>query len=217
MADIIFQNGAIWVRSELNMVNDSLLAIGETPFVEGTIVDTLPIGSDGEIAKRLIRATMIEVQSRGWYFNIDYNFPLIPDSFGFITMPPNTLRLDFGRREGNRYAEKNGKVYDYLDQTYVIEEHLEADVIWLVDYAELPAEAYEYISARAARKTQQKIIGSSETDAFTVRDEGDAYTNLMRRQLQSQDYSIQNSRVSTRTHSGFLMTSLYGNKGRRKY
>ena len=217
MADITFQNGAIWVRSELNMVNDSLIAVGETPFVEGTLVDMLPIGSDGEVSKRIIRTTMIEVQSRGWYFNTDYDFTLIPDSHGFITMPPNTLRLDFGFSEGNRYAEKNGQIYDYLNQTFIIEEPIVADVVWLVDYAELPAEAYEYISSRSARKAQQRIIGSPETDSFTVRDEADAFTNLMRRQLQSQDYSIQNSRVSTRTHSGFLTSSLYGNKGRRRY
>ena len=218
MADVIFQSGAIWSKSELNMINDSLLSIGETPFLEGTVVDTLPVGTDGETAKRLIETTMVEVQSRGWYFCLDYNFKLVPDSNKFITMPPNTLRVDFGNTEyRHQYTIKNGQIYDYLNQTFEIEHNLLADIIWLVDYGDLPPEAYEYISLRAARKFQQKVIGAQETDEFTVRDEADAFTNLQRRQLQSQDYNIGNSRVSTRIHNGYLIKGLYGNKGRRDF
>ncbi len=216
MAEIIFQNGAIWAKSELNMINDSLLSIGETPFLEGTVVDTLPVGTDGDTAKRLVRTTMIEVQSRSWYFNLDYNFPLIPDSNKFITMPPNTLRMDFGNTEfRHQYTIKNGKVYDYINRTFVIEQKLYADVTWLVDYTNLPPEAYEYISLRAARKFQQKVIGAQETDTFTVRDESDAYTNLQRLQLQSQDFVLANNRVNTRIHNGYLIRGLYGNTARR--
>ena len=218
MSNIIFNNGAIWAKSELNMINDSLLSIGETPFLEGTIVDTLPVGTDGETAKRIIRTTMIEVQARGWYFCTDYDFVLIPDINKFISMPPNTLRVDFGNTGyKHRYIIKNGSIYDYLNQTYIIKEVLQADVIWLVDYADLPPEAYEYISLRAARKFQQKVIGAQELDSFTVRDETDALVNLQRRQLQSQDFNIGNSMVSTRIHNGYLIAGLYGNKGRRSY
>jgi len=218
MADIIFQNGAVWAKSELNMINDSLLSIGETPFIEGTLVETLPVGTDGETAKRLIRTTMVEVQARGWYFNLDYAFPLVPDSNKFITMPPNTLRVDFGNTEfRHQYTLKNGKIYDYLNHTYIIENKLIADVVWLVDYAELPPEAYEYISLRAARKFQQKVIGAQEIDQFTVRDETDSLINLQRRQLQSQDFKLANYKVNTRIHNGYLVQGLYGNASRRSF
>ena len=218
MSDVIFQDGTIYAKSKLNMINDSLLAIGEVPFIDGTVVDTIPIGTDGETAKRLIETTMVEVQSRGWYFNTDYNIKLVPDINSFITMPPNTLRVDFGN-SGNkhRYTIKNGSIYDYEKQTFIIEDNLTADVTWLVDYNQLPPEAYEYISMRAARKFQQKVIGSVETDSFTTRDEQDALVNLQRRQLQSQDFNIGNSRVSTRVHNGYLSVGLYGNKGRRNF
>jgi hypothetical protein len=132
-------------------------------------------------------------------------------------MPPNTLRVDFGIQEHNRYTLKNNRVYDYLEQTFKIDKSLEADVMWLVDYAELPPEAYEYIAYRAARKFQEQTIGSLEVDSFTLRNEADSLNNLMRRQLQMQDYNIQNSRVSTRIHNGYLVAGLYGNKGRRQF
>lgn len=218
MSDIIFTSGAVWAKSELSMINDSLLAIGEAPFMEGTVVDTIPIGTDGETAKRLIRSTMIEVQSRGWYFNTDYDYVLTPDINGFITLPPNVLRTDFGNTSNaNRFLIKNNGIYDVANQTFIIEGEIMCDIVWLVDYTNLPPEAYEYISLRSARKFQQKVIGALETDQFTMRDEQDALVNLQRRQLQTQDYNIQNSRVSTRTHNGYLVAGLYGNKGRRSF
>jgi hypothetical protein len=215
--DIIFQDNTLYAKNKLNMVNRCLRAIGEGEFPLDTIVEQLPLGTDGYIAATCVRETMVEVQSRGWYFNQDYNFVLEPDVEGFITMPPNTLRADFGIQEGNRYTLRHNRVYDYLEQTYYIGKSLEADVIWLADYTVLPPEAYEYISYRAARKFQEQVIGSLEIDSFTVRNEADAYANLVRRELQTQDFNLQNSRVSTRIHNGYLIQGLYGNKGRRQY
>ncbi len=215
---VVFSDGTVWAKSKIDMINDCLLSIGETPFLEGTIVNELPIGTDGETAKRLVETTMIDVQTRGWYFNTDYYFKLVPDQDDFITMPPNTLRVDFGNTEfRHQYTIKNGSIYDYVNQTYKIYTILTADVIWLVDYVDLPPEAYSYISLRAARKFQQKVIGSVETDTFTVRDESDALINMQRRQLQSQDYVIRNNRVSTRIHNGYLYEALYGNTSRRNF
>ena len=218
MANTIFTDGTIYAKSKLDMINRALLAIGETPLLDGTIVSSLPTGTDGDIARRFVENTMVEVQSRGWYFNTDYNFTLVPDVDGFITMPPNTLRIDFGNSEDrHRYTIKNGSIYDYLDQTFLIEKKLTCDTTWLVDYNLLPPEAYEYIAARGARKFQQQVIGSVETDGFTSRDEQDAFANLERRQLQSQDYRIQNHRVNTRMHNGYLMRGLYGSTSRRDF
>lgn len=212
----VFSDGTVYAKSKLDMINDCLLAIGEVPFIDGTNVDAIPLGTDGELAKRIVEKTMVEIQSQGWYFNTDYDFTLVPDSNNFITMPPNTLRVDFGETEfTHRYVFKDVRVYDNKEHTYEIFNKLTADVVWLVDYDTLPPEAYEYISLRAARKFQQKVIGAIETDQFTTRDEADALQNLQRRQLQTQDYRIQSGKVSTRTHNGFLNEGIYGSKARR--
>ena len=218
MSQTVFLDGTVYTKNKLDMINQSLLAIGEAPYPVGTLIQTMPLGTDGETAGRIVNTTMVEVQTRGYYFNTDYNFKLYPDINGFITVPPNTLKADFGA-EGNKYQIKNGRVYDMEYQTFLLDgiTYVTADVIWLVDYEELPPEAYEYIALRAARKFQQKVIGSTETAQFTERDELDSYTNLYRLQLQVNDYNIQNSRVSTRIHSGYLQGGLYGSKGRRQY
>ena len=214
----IFQDGTVYAKTKIEMINTCLLTIGEVPLDEYTDVDKLQLGTDAETAKRIVEATMIEVQSRGWYFNTDYNFTLTPDINGFITVPPNTMRLDFGNSsDRHQYTLRDNSVYDFSKKTFEITKPLEADITWLVDYDILPAEAFQYISLRAARKFQQKVIGATETDAFAVRDETEAYLELQRRQLQYQDFTMRNDRVSTRIHSGYLQRALYGATNRRMF
>ena len=218
MSQTIFADGTMFAKSKLDMINVCLLGIGEVPLIAGTIVQTLQIGTDSDTASRLVERTMIDVQTTGWYFNTDYNFRLVPDTLGFITMPPNTLRVDFGNAsDRHQYTIKNGKIYDYLNQTFVITKVLVADVVWLIDYNELPPEAYSYIALRAARRLQATVIGSTETDEFTKAEELQALISLQRRQLQSQDYQILNSRVSTRTHNGYLVRGLFRTANRRDF
>ena len=209
----IFQDGTIYSKTKINMMNKCLLAIGEVPLPEGVLVDSLELGTDGDTARRIVEETMVEVQSIGWYFNLDYNFKLYKDVQDNIVLPPNLLRID--NMKSNRYMEKNGRIYDNEKHTYIIEpKYLEFDIVWLVDYPTLPAEAYEYIGARASRKFQEYVVGAPDLTSTTSLAEQETYVRMQRRQLQSRAYNIQNSRVSTRTHNGYLRGSLYGNKGR---
>ena len=211
MSITVFNDGTTWSKSLLGMINTCLLAIGETPYVEGTDPKSIPLGTDGETASRIIKSVMIEVQSRGWYFNTDYEFELIPDIDGFISMPPNTLKVDFGNApSGSNYMYKNGQIYDLHKKTFKIDKPLYPDVVWLVDYSELPPEAYAYIEYRAARKFQQSVIGSTELANFTDRDEQDALINLQRLQLQINDYILANRKVTNRASNSSIIDGLYG-------
>jgi hypothetical protein len=214
MADTIFLDGTIYPKTRLNLINRCLLAIGETPYPEGTVISSLALGTDGETASRIVAETMIEVQSIGWYFNLDYDYKLYKDVDNFIAVPPNTLRVD--TLDSNQYIEKNGRIYDMNTQSYIITPiYVEADVVWLVDYPTLPAEAYEYIAARAARKFQQYIIGAPDLTQTTSAAENDAYVRLQRRQLQTRAYNIQNARVSTRMSNAHLRPGMRQVKDRR--
>lgn len=210
----IFLDGTVYSKTKLNMINKCLLAIGEVPFPEGVLVDTLALGTDGETAKRVVEETMVEVQSIGWYFNTDYNFKLYKDINNIIALPPNVLRVD--TQDDNRYVEKDGKIYDVEKQTYIIEPtYIETDIVWLTDYPTLPPEAYEYIAARSARKFQQYAVGAPDLTNTTSIAEQETFVRMQRRQLQTQAYNIQNSRVSNRMHSGYLQRGLYNSKNRR--
>jgi hypothetical protein len=201
-------------NSKLDMVNRCLRAIGESPLPPGTFLDALQYGTDAEVAKRIVEETMKEVQNMGWYFNTDYNFKLYKDEEGFITVPLSLLRMD--TQDDNQYVLKGRRVYDMYNQTFVIEpEYIEADVIWLIDYELLPVEAFEYIAARAARKFAEDVVAAPELVEVNRTRELEAFTNLQRVQLQTQAYNMQNDRVSTRMHNGYLRRGLYRATTRR--
>ena len=197
---IIFTDGTTYSNTKLDMINDCLLAIGEMPYPTGTLITDIQTGEDGDVARRMIEETMVEVQSRGWYFNTDYNYRFKP-SDNFITLPPNVLRVDMYDK---RYTLRGKRVYDKQDFTYFLEDEvteLFGDIIWLVDYEDLPPNAYNYITMRSARKFQQKVIGSQELANFTQIDEQDALLNMQREHMQYQDYNIRAKELSRHTNS----------------
>jgi len=197
----------------IDLINRVLLGIGEAPLEDDTVIDTLPLGTDAETAKRKVRESIRAVLTQGWFFNMDYDIDLVPDIDGFITLPPNVLRVDFGNTEFKyQYVMKNHKIYDVRNHTYVIDKTLTADLIYLVPIEDLPIEAYEYIAERATRVFQEQVIGSVEATQITRLNEASSLVDLQRLQLQSQDYGlIRGSRI----HNGYLKKYLYKNKGRR--
>lgn len=210
----IFTDGTTYAANKLQMINICLLAIGELPYPDGTLVSDIAVGTDGDVARRKVEETMIEVQNRGWYYNTDINYKLVPDSNGFISLSPNVLRIDVGNTPyRRRYILKDKRLYDRSEQTFKIDKQVMCDVIWLVDYEELPPAAFQYISLRAARKFQQSAVGSTELDGFTARDEQDALFNMQREHMQYSDYNFQSPRMNRNSNSG-LIGGLYGSEAR---
>ena len=193
----IFTDGSLYARNKLGMVNICLSAIGEAPLPSETVLDSVPIGTDAYIAKDIVHETMLEVQSRGWFFNTEDDYDLIPDNNGFIGVPLNILRID-SNVGTTSVIVKNGRLYDRGNKTFIFTTNQTLRVVFLVDYENLPINAYQYIAYRAARKFQQKVIGSDNLNKFTVVDETDALVNLQREELQYNDYSLLETRITNR-------------------
>jgi hypothetical protein len=213
----IIRDDTTWAHTQLDMVNRCLIGIGEAPLLDGTNLADLAPGTDADIARRMVQDTMVEVQSRGWWFNTDYDYRLYPDERQMITMPPNTLKVDFGAHPEYRhkYIMRNLRIYNTEDHSYIIPEPVTADVIWLIDYEELPPEAYEYIAIRSMRKFQMHILGATDLSQNNMTEELDALTNLQRLQAQIGDYNFKNPKVSTRTSNAYLIQGLYQTVTRR--
>jgi hypothetical protein len=203
----------MYKQTEIDLINRCLEAIGETPLEDDTLLSFIQRGTDVDVARTMVNRTLTEVLKKGWYFNTDYNLKLVPDNGGFITLPDNVLRVDFGNTEfKHEYTIRNNKVYDMVLHTFLIGKTIEADMVYYVPIEELPISAYEYIGARAARKFQEKVIGDLEMNNITMKDELDTHTELMREQLQYQDYGmIRGSRI----HNAYLYPMLYKSRGRR--
>ena len=165
--------------TQLEAVNELLTAIGTMP------VNTLdaPGSADVAIAVDTIAGISREVQSRGWWFNSEYNRSFVP-SGNQITLPTNILSIRPSRGtssvspETRKFVLKEGKVYDPIAGNFTFSTSVRADVVYLLDFEDLPESARRYITIRAARIFQTKVLGDEQLGVFTQLHEQEAWTIL---------------------------------------
>lgn len=147
-------------RTELGAVNEILAAIGQAPVT--TLEQTNP---DVAICYNTLIQISREVQSQGWAFNIEREYPLTPDVSNEISVPNNYLRIDLSPYYNiNRYEAviRNGKLYNKSEHTYIwTESTVYVDIIWFFTWEDLPAPIQDYIISRAASVTSQRLIGDN--------------------------------------------------------
>jgi hypothetical protein len=131
------------------------------------------------IAIQILDHVSREVQSRGWFFNTDINYSLVPNNNNEISLPANALRVELA--ESSRvynYVERNRKLYDRVNNTYTITNTVKVNIVFLLDFEELPEVARHYIMIRASRIFQDRMLVSTELHKFHEIDELQAYMNL---------------------------------------
>jgi hypothetical protein len=172
--------------TELEAVNIMLRAIGESPVnsLGGQNVDVV-------IAQALLSETSREVQSEGWNFNQETEWELAPSvEASTITVPGNAIRVDADTDTSVDIVLRGTKVYDKKNHTYEFDHTLKVDILFLLEWTELPECARAYIAVKAARKLQKDLVGSSELDGFKAEDEMRARARLMNEEGDTADANI---------------------------
>jgi hypothetical protein len=161
--------------SKLESVNTMLTAIGEIPVSSITSATT----NDVSIAISILESTSREVQSRGWFFNTDLNYSLVPNNNNEIELPANTLRVELeGSSRSKNYVERNRKLYDRYNNTFTISDSVKVTIVFYLEFENIPEVARQYITIRAARIFQDRMLVSSELHKFHEIDELQAYMAL---------------------------------------
>ena len=146
---------------ELEAINQILATVGQAPV---TTLDTT--NPDVAIAYDTLLQVSREVQSEGWTFNKEYDYPMTPDDNNEIAIPTNMLQVDLHEREQS-YKEydvvrRNGKLYDRVDHTDKwTSGEMKVDVVWHFDWVDLPIPIQDYITARAASFVVSRIVGDA--------------------------------------------------------
>lgn len=174
----------------LEAVNELLTAIGTTP------VNNLdaPGLTDAAIAKDVIENVGREIQSRGWAFNTERSYTLTPSS-NKIAVPSNATRVTPALPAGNNPGEpvqftirSDGgtmRLYNLITNSFTFTATVKADIVWLYAFEALPESARRYITIRAARIFQTKVLGDDQLNVFTTEHEQDAYIAMEQDHLQS--------------------------------
>lgn len=146
---------------ELAAVNEMLSAIGESP------VNTLEGDANADVAncRRILNAVNIEVQSKGWTFNIEEDVTLTPDVFSkLIPWMPDflTVRSPSGT---TAYVNRNGYVYDRTNKTDEFTDPVVVTMIRQRGFEEMPTQFRTYIIAKASQRFNIRFFGAAEIEA----------------------------------------------------
>jgi hypothetical protein len=175
------------VATELAAVNQILGAVGQAPVT--TLDQTNP---DVAIAYDTLIEVNREVQSEGWTFNTESEYPFTPDNNGEILIPTNVLQLDLSNLYENMGVEvvrRNGKLYNKTDHVFTWTIPVKCDVVWLFDFNDLPTSFRDLVIARASVQASTKMVGDSTVYQMLQQKEAMARANVMEYECNQGDYS----------------------------
>lgn len=175
--------------TELEAVNIMLSAIGETP------VNSLTSGLvEAELAETILGQVSRSVQTQGWSFNRDIGVELSANNNGEVPLPNNVLSADSLNLYNSRNLIQRGqKFWDRKELTYIINESVKADLVYELTFTDLPPIARSYITVRAARIFQDRIVGADTLHGFQKIDEDQALIALKDAEAEMQDHNIFNN------------------------
>ena len=174
--------------TELEAVNVMLSALGEAPV--SSLDD--PTLVDASLAQSILRETSVEIQTRGLHCNTEINYPLVPNVDGEISVPANCVRIDTTDvSSGIDAVQRGSRLYDRNERSYTaFKANLIVDMVLLFDFSELPQHVKRYITVKATRRFQARLVGSDTLAAFTAQDEQEALIEFERAESINEDSNI---------------------------
>lgn len=163
--------------TEIEAVNTMLSVIGESP-----VNSFEEITADVAVARNTLIEVSRAVQLEGWHWNTDDNYPLRPDTVTQkIKLSPACLRVHFPEPQDKELVVRGAYVYDRANHSYTFPSdfHTEVTMTIQLPFEELPEAARRYITIRAARVYQARVVGSGTLFDFSERDEAMARTTLL--------------------------------------
>lgn len=175
--------------TELEAINIMLSTIGESPV---NSLGEVPGVVDAVVAKSVLKEVSMAVQEEGWHFNIEKKFVLTPDFVNKeITVPGNCIQCDASGQDSEMDVCVRGtRLYDRGNHTYTFDKPVTVDMVLVLPFEELPQAARHYITIRAARVYQQRVVGSETLGSFTEKDEARARAGLRKFEADTADYNI---------------------------
>lgn len=164
-------------QTKLDAVNLMLASIGQTPL---NTLNTAGI-RDAAIAELTLDMTLRSVLVRGWSFNSDYDFEILPDVNDNHLVPSDALSITPCDHWKDYVERDNGgtrMMYDRENNTFVITESEEYNIIRAMDFASIPEAARGYVSTRAARLFQANTIASDIIFKYTELHERESFAAL---------------------------------------
>lgn len=172
--------------TQLEAVNSMLGHIGESPV--NSISDTAAVPVSVSVAIAALNEVSKDVQSEGWHFNTETGVKYSPTG-GAITVPADIIQFD-PIDTSLDIVQRGATLFDRKNNTTTFTSDLTVNQMRLLDWDSLPEVARRYITLKASRVFQGRIIGSRELEALIARDEYVARANLLEADGSTSDRTI---------------------------
>lgn len=175
------------LTSELEAINTMLAAVGESP------INSLEVSglADVAAARAALDEISREVQTVGWHFNTEEEYPLLRGITGRIGLQPNCLKAGFTRTHPDlQVVQRGAKLYDKKNHTDIFTADLKASAVFLLAWDELPQVARHYIMIRASRIFQTRTLGSDTQFRFSHEEEEAALKALHEAEGETGGYNV---------------------------
>jgi len=163
--------------TELDAVNICLNVIGEASI--NALTGTLPF--EVTLARSIIDETTRELCQDDYIFNKEENVTLTPNVSDNIAIPANYIQIIANTTDTEFTIRYNGGspiLYSMTDKTSTFTSDITVDIVYLLDFEDLPEAAKRYVNIRAARVYADRLVGSKDIRAFTAQDEMEAKAKL---------------------------------------
>ena len=178
------------LTTKLEAVNIMVSVIGESPVntLSGTSVPVTVTQ-----AVHALEETSKAIQSEGWHYNTEYDYPLVPDSVtSKITLPVNTLKVDLDPEiyTDSDPVQRGLTLYDRKNHRDTWTKDLKAIITFELEFEELPEQFRHYIAVKSARIFAARFLGSREIEGFALRDEIEAKPRAIESDSENADRTI---------------------------
>jgi len=175
------------LTTELESVNQMLGHVGEAPV--NSLADTAALPISASTALTTLREVSKEVQTEEWHFNTVTDYEPIKEDTGKLRLPDETLFADAVDKTID-VVQRGVYLYDRKNQTSVFSATLKVDLTVQLGWDELVEVARRYITLRASRIFQGRVVGSAELQSLIAVDEMQARARLLELDAQSSDRTI---------------------------
>ena len=147
--------------SFLSAVNSVLGSIGQSP------VQRLEYKNpEISFVANILKEVNSDVQNEGWVFNREDYVEFLPsDDNNEIPIPDNILRLDVSAGQTIRttnVVRRQGKLYDKYHHTFSFSHPIKCDVVYLLEFQDLPQVFKRYITYRASVRAASQLVNNAE-------------------------------------------------------
>lgn len=190
------------MASKLEVINYVLSVVSESP-VSDPASNHPTVQSVLAVVDRVNK----EVQQRGWWFNKELSFELLPDGNGYIILPSNTLKAEPSDVR-SVLIKRGARLYDPVLHTFNIGIKTKCNLTVLLNIEDLPETAATFIQHRAAYDFYVNDDGDETKSNRLEKNVAFSWQQLNSEELAASNVNSINRPISALLHSGIRQ---YGN------